>query len=67
MPIKTDKANQSIVALGATQGGKSTLLGHLMYKLRGIDDRAIEQYETESAAIGKPSYKYAWLLEGPGE
>jgi len=43
--------------------GKSSLTGHLIYELGGIDKRTIEKYEKEASEIGKGSFKYAWVLD----
>jgi len=43
--------------------GKSTTTGHLIYKCGGIDKRTIEKFEQEASAMGKGSFKYAWVLD----
>src|SRR6185312_5189929 len=43
--------------------GKSTTTGHLIFKCGGIDRRTMEKYEKESREMGKPSFKYAWVLD----
>lgn len=60
---KREKKNMSIVVIGHVDSGKSTTTGHLIYKCGGIDERTIEKYEKESTAIGKGSFKYAWILD----
>jgi len=35
----------------------------LIYKCGGIDKRTIEKYEKESIEMGKPSFKFAWVLD----
>jgi len=57
------KKNISLVVIGHVDAGKSTTTGHLIYKCGGIDKRAIEKFEKEAKAIGKESFKYAWVLD----
>ncbi len=59
----TDKAHVSLVVIGHIDAGKSTTTGHLIYKCGGIDKKTIDKYEKESADIGKPTFKYAWILD----
>jgi elongation factor 1-alpha len=35
----------------------------LIYKCGGIDKRTIEKFESEAKAMGKGSFKYAWVLD----
>jgi elongation factor 1-alpha len=53
----------NIVVIGHVDSGKSTSTGHLIYKCGGIDKRTIEKYEEQANAIGKGSFKYAWVLD----
>lgn len=54
-----DKEHINIVTIGELDSGKSTLAGHLIYKLGGIDERSIEKFEREASEMGKASFKYA--------
>ena len=58
-----DKTHVNIVVIGHVDAGKSTTTGHLIYKCGGIDKRAIEKFEKEAVAMGKGSFKYAWVLD----
>jgi elongation factor 1-alpha len=58
-----DKTHVNIVVIGHVDAGKSTTTGHLIYKCGGIDKRTMEKYEKESRELGKPSFKYAWVLD----
>ncbi|KAL3765899.1 hypothetical protein ACHAWO_007586 [Cyclotella atomus] len=53
----------SLVIIGHKGSGKSTLTGHLIFKCGGIDKKTIDKYEKESTDQGKPSQKYAWVLD----
>jgi elongation factor 1-alpha len=58
-----EKKNISLVVIGHVDAGKSTTTGHLIYKCGGIDKRTIEKFEKDAAAMGKSSFKYAWVLD----
>lgn len=60
--LKKDKAHISVVMLGYVDSGKSTTLGHLLYKCGVIDDKTIDKFEKETAEVGMPSFKYAWAV-----
>jgi elongation factor 1-alpha len=61
MSDKKSKCN--LVVIGHVDSGKSTSTGHLIFKCGGIDKRAIEKFEKEATALGKGSFKYAWVLD----
>jgi len=58
-----EKAHIYLVVIGHVDSGKSTTTGHLIYKCGGIDKRTIEKFEAEAKAMGKGSFKYAWVLD----
>jgi len=58
-----EKAHINLVVIGHVDSGKSTTTGHLIYKCGGIDKRTIEKFEAEAKAMGKGSFKYAWVLD----
>jgi len=58
-----EKPHINLVVIGHVDVGKSTTTGHLIYKCGGIDRRTIEKFEAEAAAMGKGSFKYAWVLD----
>lgn len=43
--------------------GKSTLMGHVLYRLGHVNERTMQKYERESQKIGKSSFAYAWVLD----
>ncbi|KAF3619830.1 hypothetical protein FXO38_32730 [Capsicum annuum] len=59
------KIHISIVVIGYVDCGKSTTIGHLIYKLGVIDKCIIERFEQEVTKINKRSFKYAWVLNKP--
>jgi len=58
-----DKVHINLVVIGHVDSGKSTTTGHLIYDCGGIDKRTLEKYEQEAKAMGKGSFKYAWVLD----
>jgi elongation factor 1-alpha len=58
-----DKTHINLVVIGHVDSGKSTTTGHLIYDCGGIDKRTLEKYEQEAKAMGKGSFKYAWVLD----
>jgi len=58
-----EKVHINLVVIGHVDSGKSTTTGHLIYKCGGIDKRTIEKFEAEATAMGKGSFKYAWVLD----
>jgi elongation factor 1-alpha len=57
------KPHINLVVIGHVDAGKSTTTGHLIYLCGGIDKRTIEKFEKEAAEMGKPSFKFAWVLD----
>lgn len=53
----------NLVIIGHVDAGKSTLIGHLIYKLGCISQKNMHRYETDSKKIGKASFLYAWILD----
>jgi len=52
-----------MVVIGHVDSGKSTTMGHLIYKRGAIDKKTLDKYENEAAEMGKASFKYAWILD----
>ena len=61
MEIK--KEYLSLVITGHVDSGKSTTIGHLVYKLGGIDAITMDKLSQESARIDRDSFKYAWIFD----
>jgi len=60
---RKEKETISLVVIGHVDAGKSTSCGHLIYKCGGIDERIMANYEKESSAAGRGSFKFAWVLD----
>lgn len=57
-----EKTHINIAVIGHVDSGKSTTIGHLVYKCGLIDTHIFEKYEKEAQEMGKGSFKYAWML-----
>jgi len=57
------KTHLNLVLIGHVDHGKSTMAGHLLYRLGFIDEKTLKQLEEESKKKGKESFKFAWLLD----
>lgn len=58
-----EKPHLNLVVIGHVDHGKSTMTGHMLFKAGAVDQRLIDKYAEESEKIGKPSWKYAWVLQ----
>ncbi|XP_060835982.1 HBS1-like protein [Rhopalosiphum padi] len=56
-----------LIIIGHVDAGKSTLMGHLLYKLGHVQQRTIQKYEHESKKLGKQSFVFAWVLDETAE
>lgn len=61
------KAHLHMVTIGHVDAGKSTLMGHLLYRLGHVNQKLMHKYEQESRKMGKQSFMYAWILDETGE
>lgn len=51
-----EKLHINIVVIGHVDSGKSTTMGHLIYKCGGIDKRTIKKFEKEAAEVSSHNY-----------
>lgn len=61
--MSSEKPHLNLIVIGHVDHGKSTTIGHLFYLTKTIDERTIRRYEEEAKAIGKSTFKYAWVLD----
>lgn len=53
----------TMVVTGHVDAGKSTLVGHLLYKCGQVAQRTMHKYEKDSKSIGKASFALAWVTD----
>ncbi|MHA2232745.1 MAG: GTP-binding protein, partial [Candidatus Hodarchaeales archaeon] len=61
--IPSSKPSISLVVLGHVDHGKSTTLGHFLFELGTVDQRAMEKFESEAEALRMSSWKWAFVLD----
>lgn len=57
------KPHLNLVIIGHVDHGKSTLVGHMLYRLGHIDPKKMKELEEQAKAKGKESFKFAWILD----
>jgi elongation factor 1 alpha-like protein len=63
-PSQEDTLQQlTMVVTGHVDAGKSTLVGHLLYKCGQVAQRTMHKYEKDSKSIGKASFALAWVTD----
>lgn len=65
--LRKGKTLLNLVVIGHVDAGKSTLMGHLLYRLGDVSRKSMHKYEMESKKAGKASFAYAWVLDETGE
>ncbi|KAG2438219.1 hypothetical protein HYH02_010920 [Chlamydomonas schloesseri] len=60
-PPAQGPAHAAVVFVGHHQAGKSTIVGHIITKLGGLDKRLLERVERETS--NRPASRYAWVLD----
>ncbi len=58
-----EKPHLNLVVIGHVDHGKSTLVGHLLYRLGLIEEKKLKELEEQARAKGKESFKFAWVLD----
>ncbi|MCD6301633.1 MAG: translation elongation factor EF-1 subunit alpha [Staphylothermus sp.] len=61
--MSSGKPHLNLVVIGHVDHGKSTLVGHILYRLGLVDQKTLQTLEEEAKKKGKESFKYAWLLD----
>ena len=60
---KRDKPHINLIIIGHVDHGKSTSVGHMFYDAGAIPEKQLKDFEAEAKALGKESFKYAWVLD----
>ena len=58
-----EKPHLNLVVIGHVDHGKSTLVGHLLFRLGLIEEKKLKELEEQAKAKGKESFKFAWILD----
>ncbi|MEB3859788.1 MAG: translation elongation factor EF-1 subunit alpha [Desulfurococcales archaeon] len=58
-----EKTHLNLVVIGHVDHGKSTLVGHMLYRLGLIEEKKLKELEEQAKARGKESFKFAWILD----
>lgn len=58
-----EKQHLNLVVIGHVDHGKSTLVGHLLFRLGLIEEKRLKELEEQARAKGKESFKFAWVLD----
>ena len=53
----------SLAFIGNKNSGKSTTMGHLLYKTGNITNNYFIETTNLANSVGHPSYKYSWLID----
>lgn len=61
--MSSGKPHLNLVVIGHVDHGKSTLVGHILYRLGLVDQKTVQMLEEEAKKRGKESFKFAWLLD----
>lgn len=64
---KSSRPRVNLVVVGHVDAGKSTLVGHLLYKLGQINNKQMHRFEVDSQRSGKASFKFAWAMDETAE
>ncbi len=58
------KPHMNLVFIGHVDHGKSTLVGRILLDAGSIDEHVIEKYRKEAEQKGKPTFEFAWVMDG---
>ncbi|NOZ89254.1 MAG: translation elongation factor EF-1 subunit alpha [Crenarchaeota archaeon] len=61
--MSQEKPHINLIVIGHVDHGKSTLVGHLLFRLGFVDEKTLRQLEEEAKKKGKESFKFAWLMD----
>jgi len=61
--MSQQKPHINLIVIGHVDHGKSTLVGHLLFRLGFVDEKTLRQLEEEAKKKGKESFKFAWLMD----
>jgi elongation factor 1-alpha len=59
--VRSAKSYINLVVIGQQGSGKSTITGHLLYKVGAVDKRVVDRCEKEAAEKNKRNCKFLWV------
>jgi len=57
------KPHLNLIIIGHVDHGKSTMTGHILYRLGYFDEKTMKEIEGQAKKMGKESFRFAWLLD----
>lgn len=57
------KPHLNLIMIGHVDHGKSTMTGHILYRLGYFDEKTMKEIEEQAKKMGKESFRFAWLLD----
>jgi elongation factor 1-alpha len=57
------KPHLNLIIIGHVDHGKSTMTGHILYRLGYFDVKTMKEIEEQAKKMGKESFRFAWLLD----
>ena len=61
--ITREDNNINLVIIGHVDSGKSTLTGHLLYKLGEVTNQALRKHEKKTEEFGKAGFQFAYIMD----
>ena len=61
--VVEDTNSLNLVIIGHVDSGKSTLTGHLLYKLGEISDKQLRKNEKKTEEYGKTGFQFAYCMD----
>ncbi len=58
-----EKPHLNLVVIGHVDHGKSTLVGHMLFRLGFIEEKKFKEIEELAKSRGKEDNKFAWILD----
>lgn len=64
---KQSQFTHNVGIFGHVDSGKSTLLGHLFFKLNVVSSHEVNENKREAEKSGKKTFHFAWLFDQMAE
>lgn len=60
---EAEDSNLNLVVIGHVDSGKSTLTGHLLYKLGQVANSELRKHEKKTEEYGKAGFQFAYIMD----